>query len=194
MSEKCDFPEINLAHGMTILLVVLGNALPNEEAVVFGREFIYFLHTFCYSFPMALFFILAGFSAYGRLLSKTGIRAHLTKYARRLLIPYAVYSALAAVLSFAFSHPADQKTNTGLLWRILFGGAFGGLWFLWTLFVISVLFLLLTRRSKHPAFLLVCGGMLYVKKGKDQLVCKTEGCGYKRDGAPKADGGAAEEK
>ncbi len=39
-----------------------------------------------------------------------------------------------------------------------------------------------------------CGGMLYVKKGKDQLVCKTEGCGYKRDGAPKADGGAAEEK
>ncbi len=26
-----------------------------------------------------------------------------------------------------------------------------------------------------------CGGMLYVKKGKNQLVCKTEGCGYKAD-------------
>ena len=26
-----------------------------------------------------------------------------------------------------------------------------------------------------------CGSMLYKKKGKDQLICKNEGCGYKRD-------------
>lgn len=36
-----------------------------------------------------------------------------------------------------------------------------------------------------------CGGLLYVKKGKDLLVCKTEGCGYKREGAQKE---AAEDK
>ena len=26
-----------------------------------------------------------------------------------------------------------------------------------------------------------CGGMLYVKKGKNQLVCKAEGCSFKKD-------------
>ena len=26
-----------------------------------------------------------------------------------------------------------------------------------------------------------CGGMLFRKKGKNQLVCKTEKCGYKAD-------------
>ena len=29
-----------------------------------------------------------------------------------------------------------------------------------------------------------CGGMLYRKKGKNQLVCKTEGCGFKKDAPP----------
>ncbi len=29
-----------------------------------------------------------------------------------------------------------------------------------------------------------CGGMLYRKKGKNQLVCKKDGCSYKRDCPP----------
>ena len=29
-----------------------------------------------------------------------------------------------------------------------------------------------------------CGGMLYKKKGKNLLVCKTDGCGYKREVEP----------
>ena len=161
MSEKCNFPEIKLARGMAILLVVLGSALPKQASISDG-ECIYFLHTLCGSFPMALFFILAGFAAYSSLLSKTRIRTQLTQYTHRLLIPYAVYSALTAALSFAFSDSADQKTDTGLLRKILLGEEFGGLWFPLTLFIVSVSFLLLTKRSRHPAFLLVCGGLLYV--------------------------------
>ena len=34
-----------------------------------------------------------------------------------------------------------------------------------------------------------CSGMLFRKKGKDQLVCKTEGCGYKKDGVPEEKAG-----
>lgn len=154
MSEKCNFPEIKLARGMAILLVVLGSALPKQASISDG-ECIYFLHTLCGSFPMALFFILAGFAAYSSLLSKTRIRTQLTQYTHRLLIPYAVYSALTAALSFAFSDSADQKTDTGLLRKILLGEEFGGLWFPLTLFIVSVSFLLLTKRSRHPAFLLV---------------------------------------
>ncbi len=32
-----------------------------------------------------------------------------------------------------------------------------------------------------------CNGMLFVKKGRSQIVCKTEGCGFKKD-APKTEG------
>ena len=105
------------------------------------------------AFQWRSFFILAGFAAYSSLLSKTRIRTQLTQYTHRLLIPYAVYSALTAALSFAFSDSADQKTDTGLLRKILLGEEFGGLWFPLTLFIVSVSFLLLTKRSRHPAFL-----------------------------------------
>ena len=37
-----------------------------------------------------------------------------------------------------------------------------------------------------------CGGMLYRKKGKNQLICKTEGCGYKVDIQNSEDSGETE--
>ena len=37
-----------------------------------------------------------------------------------------------------------------------------------------------------------CGGMLYRKKGKNLILCKTEGCGYKAEVTEEADAAEAE--
>ena len=163
MNEKRYFPEMNLAAGITVLLIVLGHALPNEEAAVFGRGLIYFLHTFCGSFDMALFFILAGFSAYNNLIAGESPRTQLAKCACRLLIPYVIYTILAAALELSLTGFFASSTDTGALAAFLLGTAPGERrWYLWTLFVICALFLLLAKRIQHPAVFLICGGLLYI--------------------------------
>ena len=163
MNAKRYFPEMNLATGIAVLLIILGHALPNEDADVFGRGLICFLHTFCSSFDMALFFILAGFSAYNNFIAGEPLRAQLAKRACKLLIPYVVYTILSAVLKLSLTVFSAPNTDTGALAAFLLGTAPGDRrWYLWTLFVIFALFLLLAKRIKHPAVFLICGGLLYI--------------------------------
>ena len=161
MENKRYYPDINIARGIASLLVVAGHAQPKEEEAVFGRDLVYFIHDFCYSFHMAVFFVLAGFVAYNALAGGTGAGGIIAKRAKRLLIPYAFYSFVTVFLKQIFDSLAYNSFDISQIWQILLGkNPNGGMWYLWTLFVISLIFVLLSR-IRHDIRLYIAAGIIF---------------------------------
>lgn len=153
------YSEINIARAIGIILVVLGHSFPDASlGIMNGSKLYQFVINCIYSFHMPLFFLLSGF-----LITNQGLRQEIKKKAQRLLVPYFFYSILTLVLKMVFANYAYNQFEIKELWKIAIGvNPNGGLWFLWYLFVISLLFQLFTVKTKPVIFCIIIPLVLHV--------------------------------
>ena len=147
-SEMCiRDSEITIAKGIGILLVVLGHALKQTGVSnVPGNALI----SIIYSFHMPLFFVLSGFVSvkilqYSKM---TEYINYIKSRATRLLIPYFVMGLLYMPLKYFMNRFAINPYDFSRSWKLILGdNPNTTMWFLYTLFWVSVIALILLRRS-----------------------------------------------
>ncbi len=145
--NKKYYNEITIAKGIGILLVVLGHALKQTGGSnVPGNALI----SIIYSFHMPLFFVLSGFVSvkilqYSKM---TEYINYIKSRAARLLIPYFVMGILYMPLKYFMNRFAINPYDFSQSWKLILGdNPNTTMWFLYTLFWVSVIALILLRRS-----------------------------------------------
>ena len=137
------FKELDIAKGIAIMAVVLGHAFPDAD---FGIEnqIANFIHSFVYGFHMPVFFFIAGLlSAKHR---DDQAYPYIKKRAKKLLIPYFALSLVGLVLKQIFASEANHAFSLSDSLMIPLGQSpMGGMWYLWSLFVMSLIFILFVR-------------------------------------------------
>lgn len=152
MSEKKRWEEIDILRGMAILMVLLYHSIIVFPINLHEIEWCRTLHGFLWTIQMPLFFLVSGFCfSYPTIVSdkekSSGDRTNLAKtYAgylwkkcKRILVPHIVFSALD-ILPRLIPNPLVNELmepKEAILDFLLYGG---NDWFLWTLFVIVVVF------------------------------------------------------
>lgn len=142
--NKRYFSEINIARGIAVLLVLLGHSFPDAQTGI-GNPIAKSVFSFVYAFHMETFFALAGFVAVGKVFSENiNFGKELVNKIKRLMIPYLVYSVITLVMKLFLNEYANNKFSVKDVWKILCGeNPNGGLWYLWTLFFISLFAILI---------------------------------------------------
>lgn len=156
--KKTYYPEINIARGFALLFVTLGHSFPNAVGAL-GR-----IYNICYSFHMGLFFILSGFVIARKFISRDyKITDEIKNKSIRLLIPYFVFSVITLIMKVFTEKYANNPFSLKDSYKILLGiNPNGGLWFLWTLFVISVIFILLGKLKHNFIYFAVFSVASYI--------------------------------
>lgn len=136
MSER--YEEFDIAKGIAIIAVVLGHSFPDADYGI-TNQFASFIHEYVYGFHMAVFFFIAGFLIAKHKNKETG--PYLIKRAKKLLIPYIIFSFIGLGLKLIFNSEANHPAKMTDAWKILIGQSpMGGMWYLWTLFVMCLIF------------------------------------------------------
>lgn len=154
--------------GMALILVVLGHSFPDGDI---GPAFFLarWIRNYIYLFHMGVFFTLSGLVMSVRLYRGTFIlKDEIGKKVPRLLFPYFFYSLLTLLPKLILTKYVNNPVDINSLWMILLGRSpNGGMWFLWHLFLISVVFLcvmkLLSKMSDRTKtiVLMALGIILY---------------------------------
>ena len=132
-----------------MLLAVVGHSLPDVTKgfnIIGEASFSEFLYHWIYSFHMATFFACAGFLMLPKLSAQINVKEQLHKRFMRLMVPYFFYSFLYLAMKTIFGAIADHPLSDNALLGLFLGDSpcFGA-WFLWTLFVISVIVILMRK-------------------------------------------------
>lgn len=160
------YNEIDIAKGITIILVIIGHALPSLNGEV-PKGFPSVLMQVIYSFHMPVFFFLSGLLAKKILYLKKIEWGFLASKAKRLMIPYFFCGVLYLIMKWAMSKMLGIKGNSSALWKIFVGiNPNYELWFLYVLFMCFVISTLLVRRKSNivaiviAAIASICFGFL----------------------------------
>lgn len=142
--QKVYYPELDALKGFAIFLVILGHAIIYFPLNLHENAVCQWLFQFVSAFHMPLFFCISGF-----LFSYRGnYYAYLWKKVKRIGIPYLVFNLLdmipRSMLGFLFNRP---RSITESIVSILFRG--GEFWFLYVLFILYMIFPLLTTMEKR---------------------------------------------
>lgn len=134
---------IDIAKGIGIVLVVLGHCIPDATSPTGISVPAYrWLHDVIYSFHMPLFFFLAGFMvSRQKMLARAQKPLDLVrKRISRLLVPYIFVGLCYAPFKMLLSRFANKPYDISTLWQMVIGiNPDGELWFLYALFVITVI-------------------------------------------------------
>lgn len=141
MSEnKKYYSELNIFRGLIIIWVVIGHSFISDGSF-FGM-----LTAYAYTFHMASFFMLSGLLFASKLNRAFKLKEKLSLVLnrfKRLLVPYFFFTIVSYVLKFIFADYAYNEISTGkdIIWDIIFciNNPNGGLWFLYNLFLFSVI-------------------------------------------------------
>ena len=134
---------------MAFLLVLLGHSFP-DSAYEYVSPVTRVAHGSIYAFHMPLFFIISGYCMTHILVDDTiSLKEQIKKRVTRLIIPYFVYSIVAIVPKLILAPFMYRVFDTGMIWKILIGESPSGtLWYVYTLFVVSIVFLLISHVIK----------------------------------------------
>ncbi len=140
------YDEITIARGIGILLVVLGHALKQTGVTNTAVDV---LIEVIYSFHMPLFFVLSGFVSV-KILQYTKAEEYI-RYIKsrmlRLLLPYFVMGILYMPLKYFLSRFARNPYDFSAAWKLVIGiNPNTTMWFLYTLFWVSVTALFFVKR------------------------------------------------
>lgn len=134
---------IDIAKGIGIFLVVVGHCIPDAtSATGIAIPAYRWLHDVIYSFHMPLFFFLAGFMvSRQKMLDRAQKPLDLVrKRVSRLLVPYVFVGLCYAPFKMLLSNFANKPYDISTIWQIVIGvNPDGELWFLYALFVITVI-------------------------------------------------------
>lgn len=150
------YDELNIFRALIIIWVTVGHSFDR------GADFTGFLHSYAYCFHMQAFFILSGLLFGGkikRIASVKDAAAAVKERFIRLMVPYLFLTLVSFLLKLAMQPYAYHKLRKEDLLYSLIGicNPNGGLWFLYTLFVLSLLAILLYRLPFWAGFLLSVG-------------------------------------
>lgn len=162
------YSEINILRGLLVVLVVLGHItqINYDDSTVNNINLI--LNSFIYSFHMPAFFMISGFLGYHALKPsqkedniKDIVEFTKNKF-RRLLVPYFAMGIIYLPFRLLFSSIARIDYTVSNAWQILIGyNPDGALWFLYALFVISLLVRIFVKRENlYSAFFIGC--LIYI--------------------------------
>jgi fucose 4-O-acetylase-like acetyltransferase len=136
---------VDLAKGIGIILVVYGHVLRGINSAHMGlsKKFFTDSDTLVYGFHMPLFFLLSGL--FVEKWVKKGFAKAVSQKALTLLVPYLMWSLIQGAINVEMS----SLTNSGMTWKQLFTdilvNPFGQFWFLYTIFILFVLYYGLRR-------------------------------------------------
>lgn len=161
---------VDYAKGIGIFLVVLGHVLGGlQERAILGDSYWYrFVETAFYSFHMPLFFFVAGLFVWRS--ARRSFGDFLTDKAGVIVYPYVVWSVLQGLLQFATSRYVNHAIDMSQLLSIPFI-PIAQFWFLYTLFVILIVYRLFQSISaSNLVFLGVAIACFVVEKsGADAI-------------------------
>lgn len=151
MEKKKYFDELNIFRALIIVWVVIGHSFDAEQSVL-G-----FLHGYAYTFHMNAFFTLSGLLFASKLNKINTVKDKalaIADRAKRLIVPYLFFTAVSYVLKMFFEKYANNELSGNIIVDVLLGqnNPNGGLWFLYALFLISVLFIILKELNKYITF------------------------------------------
>lgn len=152
---KKTYNSINIIKGICIILVVFVHSLPNinsDKPNFNSNQIIEFIYNFCFLFFMPLFFFVSGFLSNKVLaFDKKQSIIYIKNKFKKLMIPYIIISILGVIVKLGLSSFALRKVNLyNIIASILFypwDGAIKLLWFIYTLFIISIITILLRKIS-----------------------------------------------
>lgn len=161
--SKKYYEEINIVRGLALLAVLLGHSFPDAQTGMTNLIAVY-LHSMVYSFHMGVFFFVSGFVSGNKLCGgNSSLKTEIIRKVKRIMVPYLFYSLITFVLKQLFAVFANNPFRIEELWKILIGiNPNGGLWFLWTLFVISVGYLFWSKLTSSAMHYLMVGIALLV--------------------------------
>ena len=123
-------------------MVVVGHCIPDATAPTgISSSYMRILHSVIYSFHMPLFFFISGYLISRRQIIAKGetITASLKKRFHRLLVPYLFVGLCYAPMKYLLSSFANRPYDFSQIWKIIIGiNPDGELWFLYALFVITM--------------------------------------------------------
>ena len=139
--------EIDALKGIAIFLVVLGHSIVFYPINMHDNAACDFLFRWLSSVHMPLFFVVSGFCfSY-----KTSYRDYIYKKIKRILVPYIVFNLLDTLPRYLFSNLVNRPRNIeDSIYRMVFQG--GEYWFLYTLFIIFLLFPFVYRIFSNKGF------------------------------------------
>ena len=147
MTMQKRYDEIDLTKGMAIILAVFGHAAPDAVKgfwIVGTDSLSASLHYLVYSFHMALFFACSGFLLYPKFSMTKGVTDVVLKRFKKIMIPYFFLSFVYLFGKMFGGSLADHQLTDNPFVGIMFGSSpcFGA-WFLWCLFVMTLIVLCL---------------------------------------------------
>lgn len=149
---------VDISKGIAIILVVIGHCIPDAASPMGVSISTYrWLHDIIYSFHMPLFFFLAGYMVSRDKIMKSGYHSidMIKKRAKRLLVPYFFVGFFYAPFKMLLSRFANKPYDIENIWKIIIGvNPDGELWFLYSLFVITVISALFAFSSTKSGLLI----------------------------------------
>lgn len=150
--EKKYYEKIDILRGFAIFLVILGHAVDPANIATSSVMWCSQMHTYIYSFHMALFFAISGFC----LFNISSYLQFIKKKTRYILIPYFVFNFGAIILRKVIPQfSLESKNIKDSIISIFIDG--GELWFLYVLFELFIIapFLIKIINNKLSHFIIV---------------------------------------
>lgn len=147
-TEKVHYRQIDALKGIAIFLVILGHSIIRYPIDLHRDKVCLFLFRWLSSVHMELFFVISGFC----FCYPENYRKYLGKKAKRMLVPYLVFNLLDMIPRAIFQGLVNRPRDIGESVRkmIFYGGEY---WFLYTLFVIFLIFPFLYRAVRGRWYL-----------------------------------------
>lgn len=142
----------DIAKGFGILFVVLAHSI---SPVMKGHHFLHFIYITIYSLVLPLFFITSGYFS-KKLVTKPCKKSELIKQrAIRLMVPYCTWAVIYLPMKIVMSE--HVRFSSEYKWYTFFLGnnPDGQLWFLYVMFVASVIMILFTTKKNITVFAIV---------------------------------------
>lgn len=140
--------EIDWLRGFAAFLVILGHSIIIYPINLHNVVWCKCLYDIIYSFHMPLFFAIAGY-CYS---IKQSYRAYITKKIKRIGLPFVFFAFVEIIPRFLFIELVNNKEDVGTLAvnNILYGGHY---WFLYTMFMVFLIFPLIEKLFEKNAFI-----------------------------------------
>jgi fucose 4-O-acetylase-like acetyltransferase len=151
---------MDYAKGLAIAMVAFRHAVigVRNEDIGLDEHFFTLADSIGVTFRMPLFFILSG--VFFRMsIQKRGKIGYVWHKAQTILYPYVIWSLIVTTLQIVFSSLTTSDATLGWYLRILYA-PWGHWWFLYTLFVVSILYLLVYIVFKGNKYALAVSGII----------------------------------
>lgn len=151
------YREIDYARGIATILIVIGHVITQVDSQ-HSTIFLAVLGGGLYSFHIYVFFFVSGFVSTKDLYKSVNKHEFIKKRALKLLVPYFTMGIIYIPLRLFMSKYARNPFLISDSWKILIGqNPDGSLWFLYMLFLISVVTIFTFNEKTNKMCLIITG-------------------------------------